>query len=454
MSSVTSRLYDRLPVPLQNTAVSAKGLVNRYQRFGPFYWRFREILDARTYSNLTLLRELQDEQFVRLVRFAERHSPFYRAAYAEIDLSEVRGVRDAHLLPVLTKEVARKSSDVLRTNLRERSHSGTTSGTTGTPFQYTTYDRDLQWRLAYLDSFKARHGFENLRMKRASFASPEVVPSVTTSNYWRDNIPNRQRFYSTYHLNGETVGDFAKNLAHYSPQSIDGYPSAIGEVARYMLATGLRWDNPPIAVFTTAETLYETDRRDIEAAFETMVFDQYASSEGAPFVVMCREGNRHYCLDTGVIEQCKDGQTLVTGFATRGTPLIRYAIGDAITLAPDSLRCACGSALPLVERIDGRTKDHIIGANGHRIPAVLLSLESQEFRDGIRAMQFVQTTPGVVTVRVEIADGYTVRMEEIIRDKLAFSLGSATLIDVDPVDHIERTASGKFQLVVNQTSTN
>src|SRR3546814_13810209 len=59
------------------------------------------------------------------------------------------------------------------------------------------------------------------------------------------------------------------------------------------------------------------------------------------------------------MQPAREGEILVTSFTTRGTPLIRYRIGDRISLAPDDYRCPCGSCFPVVKHIDGRTADFI-----------------------------------------------------------------------------------------------
>ncbi|WP_231925627.1 MULTISPECIES: hypothetical protein [Exiguobacterium] len=44
----------------------------------------------------------------------------------------------------------------------------------------------------------------------------------------------------------------------------------------------------PIAIFPTAERIDAEERQVIEEVFHGLVFDQYASSEGAPIVSECR----------------------------------------------------------------------------------------------------------------------------------------------------------------------
>src|SRR5690606_19593805 len=117
----------------------------------------------------------------------------------------------------------------------------------------------------------------------------------------------------------------------------------------------------------TAETLLERDVNAIRKFFSCNVRDQYASSEGAPFITQCSEGNLHYEMLTGIIEVVDDnlqpsneGEILVTSFTTKGTPLIRYRIGDRIKLASNDLICPCGQHTPIVEKIHGRPNDYIL----------------------------------------------------------------------------------------------
>ncbi|MCY1690886.1 hypothetical protein OVA29_09590 [Exiguobacterium sp. SL14] len=78
----------------------------------------------------------------------------------------------------------------------------------------------------------------------------------------------------------------------------------------------------------------------IEDVFHGPVFDQYASSEGAPIVSECRFGQKHLHHEMGIIELDVDGEILVTSFDTHGTPLIRYRVGDRMTLSQRT--CSCG----------------------------------------------------------------------------------------------------------------
>ena len=118
-------------------------------------------------------------------------------------------------------------------------------------------------------------------------------------------------------------------------------------------------------MFTTSETLTPSQREVIERVFRCPVRNQYGSSEGAPFIMECRQGRLHIDVTSGVFEvvdaddqPAKSGEVLVTSFYMRETPLIRYRIGDRITLS-DEARCPCGWDSPLAASIEGRASDFI-----------------------------------------------------------------------------------------------
>ena len=269
--------------------------------------------------------------------------------------------------------------------------------------------------------------------------------------FWRTNYAIRQRIYSGYHCKGDNVKYYIENLSKYQPQSLDGYPSAMYELARYILDNDIKMTFKPIAIFPTAETLLPHYKAAIEKAFGCPVRDQYASSEGAPFITECKCGRLHYCMDTGVIEFGDDGEMIVTCFESHGTPLVRYQIGDRAFLAEDH-NCPCGSKLPVVDHIEGRTHDYLYSLKNGKFTSIYMSLVSAEFENSVKAMQFVQEKENEVEVRLVADEHYQKSMNQIIIDKLHYSLGEEMRISIRQVSELEKDPSGKCRLILNRLS--
>lgn len=447
-------IYYKSPIFLQNIFTSLQGYKNSSVRYSKEYDAALKEFNLRDYSNFEELKEYQNSRVRELVKFAFENSLFYREFYKDIDIDSINTVEDLKKLPVLEKELVRENIDAFYTVLPQDAEVSNTSGTTGKSIKFYYTKKDIQRRMAYLDHFKMQHGFVHRKMKKASFTSAKVIPPNQKSKiYWRDNLSVRQRIYSGFHCKGEATKYFVDNLNKYKPHSIDGYPSALYEMAKYIVNNDIKIKFTPIAIFPTAEPLLPHYKELIERAFGCPVRDQYASSEGAPFITECKCGKLHYCMDTGVIEFDQDGEMLVTCFETHGSPLIRYKIGDKAFLSADT-KCECGCAMPTVDRIEGRTLDFVYTYDRQKVTAVYLSLVSGDFLNSMRAMQFVQNDFTSIDVYIETDDAYTEDMRQIIIDKLHYSLGSKMNVRVHVVDEIAKDKSGKFRFIINNVKNN
>lgn len=443
-------IYNRSPIFLQNLFTTLQGYAYKRERFGKVYYQAIEELQKRDYSDAAALAAYQKKRLVELADYAYAHSAFYRDFYREVDWERFHATADITLLPILPKETVRQNITRMYTVSASDGVESNTSGTTGTSmcFYYTKEDR--QRRMAYLDFFKMQHGYIPMKMKRASFNSSKIVPPKQKRKvFWRTNHAIKQRIYSGYHCKGENLQYYVKNLNRYKPQSLDGYPSALYEVARYILEHKVQMSFRPIAIFPTAETLFPHYKETIEKAFGCPVRDQYASSEGAPFITECKCGHLHYCTDTGVIEFGEGGEMTVTCFETHGTPLLRYQIGDKAFLSKEQY-CTCGCKMPRVDRIEGRSLDYIQSKSNGKFTSIYLSLVSADFMNSVKNMQFVQNDADSVDVYLETDDSYREEMNRTILSKLHYSLGADMEIRIHRVDSIEKDPSGKFRFIINR----
>lgn len=444
------KLYYKSPIFIQNILTSIRGYQYKRQRNGKYYQREMDFYKKFDMSSEIDIQQYQTEQLQQLLQFAVNHSPFYKEFYQGIDLQQIQTPDDLKKLPILEKEIVRKHIDKMYTISEKQAVVSHTSGTTGTPIKFLHTYEGIQRRNAILDDFKRRHGFLNGQMKKASFNSSEIVAvNQEKKIFWRDNVLMKQRLYSSFHSNKENMPYYIENLNEYKPVSLDGYPSVLYEIARYINKENISLDFQPLAIFPTAETLHPHYRKEIEQAFKCKVFNQYASSEGAPFVVECSSGNLHYHKLSGVIEQEEDDEMLVTSFMNTGTPLIRYRIGDKIIFSDQKEKCACGSAFPIVQSLEGRSTDYIESKTKGKITAVFLSLVSEEFKKSIVAMQFIQEKLNHVIVNIVPDRDYEKNIDNVILQKLIYTFGEDMTIELRKVSEIEKDKSGKFKFIIN-----
>jgi len=271
-------------------------------------------------------------------------------------------------MPILTKSERKTNPDALVNKNRSTDGVGYTSGTSGAPTINYLDKESINRSFALWRRFHKAIGLETRRVRQVRFSGRLIVrPDEKKPPFWVYNYFENQLLMSTYHLTDENLPHYIKKLNRFKPTLLDGYPSAIYIISRFINQNNLKLQFTPKAIAVTAETLYDYQRLEIQKAFDCHVYNQYASSEGSPFITECVHGNLHLNTDSGVFEfinsngeKAKPGevaQLVVTSFTNLKTPLIRYNIEDTVLLCTDEKTCDCGCSMPMIEKLTGREDD-------------------------------------------------------------------------------------------------
>ena len=256
--------------------------------------------------------------------------------------------------------------------------------------------------------------------------------------------------FSSFHITEENLRYYVDEFNRFKPDAIDGFFTSMLDMASYIKRHNIPLSFRPIAIFPTSETLTKEGRELLEEVFQCKVYDQYASSEGAPFVTECKNQILHEELESGVFEQYEDtDEVLVTSFTTHATPLIRYRIGDRM-IFDRSGSCDCGNNSPVVRSIEGRRLDFLYTAEGAKINAGNASNLLKYLPNVVIRSQFVQKEKNSVTLLLEVDkekfhDSHLRELREEFRHKF----GDNTYLNIKCVDEIPREKSGKFRMIKN-----
>jgi len=446
------RVYEKSPIFFQNIMVSVKGYRNNSTRYGKTYWEHRSFLEDFDTWDIDEKHKYQLNELYRFLQYAATKSPYYKKLYEGIDINSLKSFGDLKKLPVLDKEMIRTNIDDMITISKDAAIVSKTGGTTGTSLTVFGSNSDMMKRMAMLDHFKARVGFEHRKMRRATFNSNYIVPPKQKAKvFWRYNRACKQMIYSAYHLSEENLRHYVDSLNKFKPHAIDGFLMPMVDIAKYIKRHSLRVDFVPVAIFPTSETLTQANRELLQEVFNCKVYDQYASAEGAPFVVECEHQKLHIEMASGVFEHFGDvdEEILVTSFTTHGTPLIRYRIGDAMKFS-DETSCACGMQSLMVKEIYGRKDDFLYTADGAKIRSVSIANLIKNVPNAIIRIQMQQDKLGEILILMEIdKEKYKPEYDEIVKRDFLHRFGEGTVVDIKHVDEIPREKSGKFRLIKN-----
>ncbi|GLQ35963.1 capsular polysaccharide biosynthesis protein CapK [Amylibacter marinus] len=456
------QIYPRLPIWAQNALISVQGTIFRKQRYGAGFKTELAQLIAQASRPRAELEQLQLDKLRAFLIHAQDTCPHYTAAFkqAGFDPHSLNSLSDLQHCPILEKDTLRRETDrIASTKYDPKSlNKSFTSGTTGTPISVAFTPADTRTRFATLQRMFAQFDIP-LLPKSVRFSGRTLFPNAQqTKVFWRMNWPMRQMLMSSYNLKSENLLTYVDRLITYEPELIDGYPSAIYILARFINAHGLAGKITPRLIMTTAETLEPFQREEIAAAFgDCPILNQYASSEGAPFITQDINGDLVINTDSGVFEFVRAGtdipaqagetaEMLVTSFTTHAYPLIRYRIGDSVTL-PDPARHAKSWDMPVVQSITGRQEDILhTTERGYvgRLDPVFKKTPST-----IVECQIEQTAPMAITLRVvpDTRAGFKDTDLDGVRSELLARLG-AVEITTEHHQSLPRGTNGKLRAVI------
>ncbi len=433
--------------------VSVSGYQRNASRYGKEYHKHLEFLKNFDAWSLDDKINYQNNELINFIHYVNANSKFYRNLYKSIDLSKIKTVDDLKLLPIIDKETLRANIEDINTVSKRKGIEGHTGGTTGKSLVVLFTKEDNNRRMAMLDHFKARVGFEHLKMRRATFNGKHIVPPTQKKkNFWRYNAACKQMIYSSFHLTEENMKYYVASLNRFKPQAIDGFFMSMCDVAGYIERHNILLTFTPVAIFPTSETLTKTGRELLERVFGCRVYDQYASSEGAPFVTECKDQKLHIELASGVFEHVEEDsdEILVTSFTTHGTPLIRYRIGDSMTFDQTENTCSCGMESPLIKEIQGRKLDFLYTAEGAKINGGNVANLFKNMPNALIRAQTIQEKLGEITVKLEVDNKlYRPEYDNLLRDEFLHKFGATTKVNIQHVEEIPREKSGKFRMIKN-----
>jgi len=448
------KIFFLLPHFFQNLLISTFNILAYKKRYGGKYHYYLSHFKKNRILTKEELVDIQKTRYSEFIQEVVLKSPFYKNEFKEVNnYSSIESIRD---LLIVKKEILRRNSKTIHTITEKEGILSKTGGTTGKSLEVIFTHDNMQERFAMLDDFRSRFGYK-LGKKTAWFSGKSLLNKndLKKNRFWKTDNWYNVRYYSTFHIKESYLKYYIEDLIKYKTEYIVGFPSSLLDIAKYGLKKNISFPKELVkAIFPTAETITEEMKFNIEKFFKAPMYNQYASSEGAPFIFECEQRNLHLELQSGVFEVLDDqdnptnsGRLITTSFTTLGTPLIRYDIGDSITLSSNV--CSCPNKNPLVKEILGRIDDYIYSPENGKINLGNVSNTLKDTK-GIKKFQAIQDKLNEICIKVEVDNTiYDNKIEAIFIRNWRDRVGERMKIDIDYVNEIQVEKSGKFRFVKN-----
>lgn len=438
------------------------------------------------------IQETQQQRLRALLIHAVEHSPFYRRKFAGLDI-ETCALSD---LPTLTKAEMMENFDDLVTDRRlrkadlgafvdDRGNLGRyyfgrygvshTSGSQGQPAMIVQ-DRDalaLNFAIQFARGTKLKRRFlphlgRILNPARMAVLTikPGFYPSAAAFAYLPGFL--RPVFKILPISISDPISENNRKLEAFRPHYLTGYASALEAFGREEEKgrLNLRGQGCLSQITNVAEPISNDKAAWLEDVFGVHVSDEYAMGECLVLSSGCQAGRgSHLNADLAILEVVdsenrpvpagtEGSKVLMTNLYNHVQPFIRYEVDDRVTMG--TAPCGCGSVLPHIASISGRSKDLLwieTGGEKREMPYYVFLVGLHHMRE-MAEHQIVQTGPRDFLIRTVPQKGLTIdpkavrqRVQDALNDE---GLGDVVNFDVEVLTELPRGPSGKIMRVKNE----
>ncbi|UFH35763.1 phenylacetate--CoA ligase family protein [Flavobacterium acetivorans] len=349
------------------------------------------------------LELIQLEKCKALILFAYNNTSYYKVLFDEANYNpeNFKNLEDLYKIPVTSKKTLIKENKNIIPDYKFRSVKVVeTSGTTGESLKYT---KDERWDSGNRAALFRYYDWYNVKPwdRNGYFWGYNIHPSKILKTKLQDFLQNRFRLFS---YKDENIAKFNKKLVH--AKYLHGYSSMIYEVAKTVNQLNFKRKYNLKLVKGTSEKIYEKYQEEVKKAFGSKIVSEYGAGESGLIAFECPEyGKMHVNMQNVILEEI-EGQAVVTNLLSFSFPIIRYNLGDYITLASKEFKCQCGRNHIVLDDVLGRVGKLIHGvANKYPSLTLYYVFKNLYFQEKILLnYQAIQNEAGMLLLKIEQDD--------------------------------------------------
>ncbi|MCB1103030.1 MAG: phenylacetate--CoA ligase family protein, partial [Kiritimatiellae bacterium] len=319
------------------SSILSRNLIDRSQRHRRnVLAKYRELLDVsgRTPDQI---RTHQNRKLTGLLRHAALQVPRWQSQLpAPYEITEDHAQELLRGLAIMDRAAIQADPQSFVARDAQHTVEDATGGSTGTPLVFLV-DRETQvareaslYWANHLAGWRYGERVAMLWGSDRDVGNAKADPKLEL-RWHLDNM----RWYNAFDMGEDRMEAFHAGMTRFRPHVIVAYAGSLWTYAQFLQQRNLRPAYPLKALISSAEMLTDEMRQLIESVFQRPVFNRYGNRESG--AIAAEDSLHHgflvneadFLVEIDSPNPCEQpGPILVTYFANRAMPFIRYNTGD------------------------------------------------------------------------------------------------------------------------------
>ncbi|MBS5843170.1 MAG: phenylacetate--CoA ligase family protein [Clostridiales bacterium] len=367
------------------------------------------------------------EKAIELIKYAYNNSPFYKEYYDanNVNIETIIDKSNIESLPIVTKDILRQNSKKIIVDKFKALKSNSikvarTSGSTGKMIEvYWSNDDYLKSILSIWRKRKEWYGISpdsKCVVFNNSLYSGSRLLVLTEANMLNRKVLSLNKNFDSE----EQLVAHIEKINEFKPDWIQIQPSIAIKLVELLQKYKIKILFKLKYLELNGEMVTTTQKNYISKNLSVPVANMYGANEVNSIALECPRGNMHLLNDNVYVELSENSSILVTSLHNKVFPIIRYDLGDIVTIKHD---CdCCNQKLDIVDVINGRTMDYIILSDNNTFSPyfIIHSIErvSIILHDSIIQFKIEQKNRGEIIIYLKIRPEFNNWSETIAKETI------------------------------------
>lgn len=427
----------------------------RIQHFGTNYQKVHDFYKGAQWWEREKIEEWQLKRLQEVIRFAYNNTDGYHQLYdeAQVSIETIKTIADIRCLPFTNKELIRDNikAFTVKTNSSRSLSPATTGGSTGIPFTFYCDRKNAEVEYSFMYNAWESIGWHEsdwgIRLRGAHLGDARHL--IKKESYHRYAL-------SSNFMTEENYGKYIELIDRSKATFLHVYPSTLTDLSHLIVKNHDEGRLKIKHIFLGSENLYSWQKDLIRKAFPgAKLMSWYGHTERAIWAPWCEEEERYHLNpfygyaeilnESEPVNEGEIGELVGTAFWMFGTPFIRYRTNDFAEKGPDHCE-KCGRQFQLINHIDGRLSEIIVGRTGRRISLTVFagSIMHGKTFDHIKQFRFIQHEAGNIVLAIVPSELFSDDDKTHLEAEMKHFLGDDFIFTINKVESLSKTKTGKF----------